>query len=197
MLHVLLQPLGVPSMPPPRCFRQSPSRNSEGCRGLSTIDVGNATQGQGVPDHQMLPIGGMQLFQARCFSGESGGLQGAFTSGIGTPRSRMCTCAPRGTAFAHMNLVKICTKGQQAHGHHGHLGTPKPRGGGGALGPGRWKPPPSYPKTRDWGGSHTRTVPGCPAPRPGTKALYPCGGTRWCGPRRFIGGFMGSSPLLG
>ena len=33
---------------------------------LATTDVGNATQGQGGPDHQVSPIGGAQRVQAFC-----------------------------------------------------------------------------------------------------------------------------------
>ena len=35
-------------------------------RVLTTIAVGNVTQGQGVPDHQVLPTGGAQHIQACC-----------------------------------------------------------------------------------------------------------------------------------
>ena len=33
---------------------------------VSITEMGNVTQGQGVPDHQVLPIGGAQHFEALC-----------------------------------------------------------------------------------------------------------------------------------
>ena len=63
MLHL---PLGVCPMRSPACLTCSHSHESEVWRVLTTTDVENVTQGQGVPDHQVLPITGLQHFQAFC-----------------------------------------------------------------------------------------------------------------------------------
>ena len=62
----LLLPLDVPPMPTPACSPQSLSQDSESWRVFNTTDVGNAKRGQGVPDHQVLPISGAQHVRARC-----------------------------------------------------------------------------------------------------------------------------------
>ena len=52
-------------MPASACFTQSLSQDSEVWRVLNTTsDVANAIQGQGVPDHQVLPCSGAQHVQA-------------------------------------------------------------------------------------------------------------------------------------
>ena len=54
-----------------QCFVQSLPHNRETWRVLATTsDVGNVTQGPGVPDHQVLPIGGARhswAFRRWCF----------------------------------------------------------------------------------------------------------------------------------
>ena len=54
--QMLLLPLGVPPMPVPACL--TCCHDTEVCRVLTTTDVRNVSQGQGVPDHQVLPISG-------------------------------------------------------------------------------------------------------------------------------------------
>ena len=63
--QVLLLPLGAPRMPVLACPIRRLSQDSEVWRVLTT-DVGNVTEGQGVPDHQALPISGAQDVQAFC-----------------------------------------------------------------------------------------------------------------------------------
>ena len=58
-------PLGVPPVQPP-CSIQRLSQDSEVWMALTTTDVGNVTQDQGVVDHQVLPISGAQHAQAFC-----------------------------------------------------------------------------------------------------------------------------------
>ena len=62
----LLLPLGVPRMPAPVCSTPKLSQYSGVWGVLTTADVGNVTQGQGVPDHQVLPISAAQHAQAFC-----------------------------------------------------------------------------------------------------------------------------------
>ena len=58
--QVLLLRLGVRPMWALACSTQSLSQDGGLCRVLTTTNVGNVTQGQGVPDHQALSISGSQ-----------------------------------------------------------------------------------------------------------------------------------------
>ena len=64
--QIMLLPPGVPPMPALACFKSS---YSEVWRVLTTTNVGNVTQGQWVPDHQMFCISDAQHFQAFCHLG--------------------------------------------------------------------------------------------------------------------------------
>ena len=64
---VLPVPLSVTPMPAPACFAQSLSHDCEIWRVLpTTSDVGNATQGPGVPDHQIPHGSSAERFQGCC-----------------------------------------------------------------------------------------------------------------------------------
>ena len=58
--QVLLLPLGIPPMPAPARTTQSLTQDSEIWTALTTADVGNVIQGQGVSNHQVLPISAAQ-----------------------------------------------------------------------------------------------------------------------------------------
>ena len=64
--QLLLLPVGVPPMPAPARSTQSLSQGCGVWRVLTTTDKGNVTQGQGVPDHQVLPISHAQHTQTFC-----------------------------------------------------------------------------------------------------------------------------------
>ena len=59
-------PSGVPPMPPLAWFTLSHSHDGEVWRVLTTSDLEIVTQGQGIPDHQILHISGLQQLLAFC-----------------------------------------------------------------------------------------------------------------------------------
>ena len=64
--QMLLLPLGYLPCWRQQCSTQSVSQHCEVWRVFTATDVENVKKGQGVPDHQLLPISGTQHVQAFC-----------------------------------------------------------------------------------------------------------------------------------